>query len=909
MLLLSYLRVSRLNMYRGTARDAEAYASEAVAFGASLNIPLSVCQALIERGGVRIQMAQTETGEADLDQVMSLLEGDWIPEAVSMTCIRGDRMSRTDALPEALKFYIEGQDILGSLSTAFAELDSILPSPSRQRNDGNSLRIALPGHETLLPRVKARLLRRQSWLLELMGRNTESQEFLDQAMLVETASQPASVEDALVAGRIAIRQSMQKLRADQVFGMLAESSLSLPMMSRGVKAKESSASKSGSAVRAAANSLSSANATFTEALQGRSQRCGESTEVREAIVHLSTSRLLHATLSRKSVDQHLATNLCDLIDAGASVTLQRELLDAIESKLRPRELESRPWFQFRGLVPSKTKAGLSSPSMNSDPTSESGESGTRQTYWRDVARRHQQLELDQRSSVAHPRLPPTWAVVSITVSPDRDHLILSRRGGAQEPIVFNLPIDRQSRREGEEEVLTVDAALEELRDIVEESNHATHAAKDLEGLEARKQWWSQRRELDARLKVLLEGIETTWLGAFKSVFLPSTGASDEELDTLRASLNAILGQSLTAASPLSGSSSKRGGAVGAAGGGSNETNAVKLDDAVVECFARLISSETTDEDLEDMLHFIMDAYQFNGVPVAVDEVDLDQSVVDVRSALESLRSKRSQRRQRQQLEEEEEEENDAHLFLILDRDTCAIPWESIPTLRSRAVSRIPSMAFLEDRLVELRGARGKIIDVEMAKKFYLINPAGDLTRTQERFEPLLTRDGTRDGKGQWTGIAGRIPLLDEYANALSSNDVVVYFGHGGAEQYIRSHKLKSLQQCAVTMLWGCSSAMLKDQGDFDRCGTAYNYVMAGCPALVGNLWDATDRELDGISESVLEKVGLTADSASGVATKSGEKRRGKMSLTRAVAASREVCKLPYLSGAACVVYGIPVYFS
>ncbi|MCO5581050.1 hypothetical protein L7F22_034925 [Adiantum nelumboides] len=288
----------------------------------------------------------------------------------------------------------------------------------------------------------------------------------------------------------------------------------------------------------------------------------------------------------------------------------------------------------------------------------------------------------------------------------------------------------------------------------------------------------------------------------------------------------------------------------------------------------------------------MDAYQFNGVPVAVDEVDLDQSVVDVRSALESLRSKRSQRRQRPQMEEEEE--NAEHLFLILDRDTCAIPWESIPTLRSRAVSRIPSMAFLEDRLVELRGARGKTIDVEMAKKFYLINPAGDLTRTQERFEPLLAKDG----KGQWTGIAGRTPLLDEYANALSSNDVVVYFGHGGAEQYIRSHKLKSLQQCAVTMLWGCSSAMLRDQGDFDRCGTAYNYVMAGCPALVGNLWDATDRELDGISESVLEKVGLTADSASAAVTKIGEKRRGKMSLTRAVAASRGVCKLPYLSGAA-----------
>lgn len=54
-----------------------------------------------------------------------------------------------------------------------------------------------------------------------------------------------------------------------------------------------------------------------------------------------------------------------------------------------------------------------------------------------------------------------------------------------------------------------------------------------------------------------------------------------------------------------------------------------------------------------------------------------------------------------------------------------------------------------------------------------------------------------------------------------------YFGHGGAEQYIRSHKLKALHKCAVTMLWGCSSGALKENGDFDVAGTAWNYMMAG----------------------------------------------------------------------------------
>ena len=54
-----------------------------------------------------------------------------------------------------------------------------------------------------------------------------------------------------------------------------------------------------------------------------------------------------------------------------------------------------------------------------------------------------------------------------------------------------------------------------------------------------------------------------------------------------------------------------------------------------------------------------------------------------------------------------------------------------------------------------------------------------------------------------------------------------YFGHGGGEQYIRSHKIRHLPRCAATMLWGCSSGLLRDMGEFDRIGTPYNYMLAG----------------------------------------------------------------------------------
>ena len=124
------------------------------------------------------------------------------------------------------------------------------------------------------------------------------------------------------------------------------------------------------------------------------------------------------------------------------------------------------------------------------------------------------------------------------------------------------------------------------------------------------------------------------------------------------------------------------------------------------------------------------------------------------------------------------------------------------------------------------------------------------------------------------------------------------------------------------MLWGCSSGNLKDMGDFDRLGTPYHYMLAGwwvfliipptrvihllilSPSLVANLWDVTDRDIDKFSQSVFDKLLLNAN---GVKQWTEGRRDGEISVVNAVATSRDVCKLKYLTGAAPVVYGIPFY--
>jgi separase len=54
-----------------------------------------------------------------------------------------------------------------------------------------------------------------------------------------------------------------------------------------------------------------------------------------------------------------------------------------------------------------------------------------------------------------------------------------------------------------------------------------------------------------------------------------------------------------------------------------KSSKVHLNDSLLECFATL-SPKTRPEEIEDLVYFILDIYQFHGVPVAIEELDLDQ---------------------------------------------------------------------------------------------------------------------------------------------------------------------------------------------------------------------------------------------------------------------------------------------
>lgn len=70
-------------------------------------------------------------------------------------------------------------------------------------------------------------------------------------------------------------------------------------------------------------------------------------------------------------------------------------------------------------------------------------------------------------------------------------------------------------------------------------------------------------------------------------------------------------------------------ALAGTGTDTKKIKAVKLDDAVLACFATLDGS-TNEEEVEDLVYFVLDVYGFHGIPVAISELDIDQVSDDTR---------------------------------------------------------------------------------------------------------------------------------------------------------------------------------------------------------------------------------------------------------------------------------------
>lgn len=208
-------------------------------------------------------------------------------------------------------------------------------------------------------------------------------------------------------------------------------------------------------------------------------------------------------------------------------------------------------------------------------------------------------------------IPASWTAISITLSESREDILICKMRADQTPFVVRLPLDRHSSElECDEEGFGFDQGKAELQDIITLANRSTHGAEELSHKGAKTEWWEARNALDARLKDLLNNIETMWLGGFKGIF--SQGPQNFDLlSRLQQSLQNILDKHLPSRQKS---------------GKGHQSSRVLLDSHVLELFVGLgqpSESNDVDEPLTDILNFVVDILQFNGERNAYDEVDFD----------------------------------------------------------------------------------------------------------------------------------------------------------------------------------------------------------------------------------------------------------------------------------------------
>ncbi|KAI0634651.1 peptidase family C50-domain-containing protein [Trametes polyzona] len=866
-LLSTLLALSQAYAARGSAREAEFFAQQTRDLAQALHAPVMVSRALAQQGELQIQLGQLQAGHATLMEAAALAGHLRGPDAAEIRRLQGRYSQLSADSKGAQVLFEEAMSLLDELGSVFATLDggngarkSLVASPRTAVTTSAQVSMS---ESVLAPTLLARLLRHHISLLHEVGEEYANllQRF---AKLPQTAD--AKAEEIALRAKLTLDEVYSRFRADMFLSSLAESDM--------------------------LETLATAEKLFWEHMSYIARR-GHVSAVREAAVCLALIRTFRTSLGRGDVQTPVLA--AQLLDASTVTTLRREMLDVIRHKfLNMSGMDDTQWPRITpngSPLPPQPKsrpAGRVSYSILSDSEDdEPMDDVDLKAYWQAIAKRYeaQCFDVSKMSVNQADQLPPHWTVVNVSITEDRHTMFITRQRAGHKPLIFCLPL--KGRREGQEdEYLTYEDAVRELQDIIRSSDEGTRQAADVkkDDRSARMAWWKARSELDGRLRELLADIEFCWLGAFKTIFMPTPEVHPDDLGALRSRLDAVFKGSLVFQEK-------------------KPKSRIGLDDGLLECFSTL-PPNCRDEELEDLVYFILDLYQFHGVPVAISEVDMDQVVVELRGALEEHANRVKGRAA-------QEGTDDDHLFLVLDKNVQGIPWESLPVLRGRSVSRIPSMDFLIDRLEfshwrkwEDGRAQEGLVDravVDPRKTYFVLNPSGDLKGTEGRFVDWL--------KGMksvgWDGIVGRAPSEQQFVDALTNRDLMIYFGHGGAEQYIRSHKIRHLPRCAATMLWGCSSGTLKYMGEFDRTGTPYHYMLAGCPTLVANLWDVTDRDIDKFSQSVFDDLRLDADTVK--AWRADGSGAGGTSAVRAVARAREKCKLPYLTGAAPVVYGIPFY--
>uniref|UniRef100_A0A0E0GDD4 separase n=1 Tax=Oryza nivara TaxID=4536 RepID=A0A0E0GDD4_ORYNI len=510
-------------------------------------------------------------------------------------------------------------------------------------------------------------------------------------------------------------------------------------------------------------------------------------------------------------------------------------------------------------------------------------------------------------------------------------MMLSRFDSTNKPITMLLPVDAISEETQHEDSCTkeldnlmraadknwqcpwgytiIDYVAPTFRKILEENfislSSATLTLND--GQANHVKWWSHRMKLNNHLDKMLKDMEESWLGPWKCLLL-GYDLTDQHIEEALTNLIAGLESEFKfEVNPV---------LIKVILGGAMSV------DEVQDCVSQLISYK---------------GYFGRGGCCGKDRLRALSSCCIESEALETVECLI-----KSTVNELTEPVDRDPVIFVLDTNVQMLPWENLPALRNQEIYRMPSIGSVFLALTrsnnywkDARVIAPPFPAIDPFNAFYLLNPSGDLSSTQEEFDQMFKNY-------EWKGKAGYAPTAEELVLALRNHDLFLYFGHGSGTQYVSGKEIEKLDNCAAALLMGCSSGTLRCKGCYAPQGAPLSYLSAGSPAVIANLWDVSDKDIDRFSKALLGSwlqenfvaakncskcCQLTREFESMTIAVEGNGRprrrgtRGKKSErmnncskrctcgNRRVASylseARRACRLPLMIGGSPVCYGVP----
>uniref|UniRef100_A0A914I4I4 separase n=1 Tax=Globodera rostochiensis TaxID=31243 RepID=A0A914I4I4_GLORO len=221
-----------------------------------------------------------------------------------------------------------------------------------------------------------------------------------------------------------------------------------------------------------------------------------------------------------------------------------------------------------------------------------------------------------------------------------------------------------------------------------------------------------------------------------------------------------------------------------------------------------------------------------------------------------------------------------YTMLVIPPSLSHLPWECLPIYRrAPLVYRIPCFHLFEHLMERIKNIP---TSVDGRNSYYVLNPGGDLAKTQERISTFIERF-------KWRGIVGQIPSKEQIRTVLNEHDLFLYMGHGSGRP----------------LFWPFDDSRdvrVVDEGlDLDGRSAVYEYMIARAPCVIGCLWMVTDGEIDRFFMALTEYCFAELHKKD-----AGTVNDTFRLLLEGVLEARRKCKLPFLTGAAVVAYGLPV---